>query len=165
MVVGLVSTWMGDRLGITVALCSIAHSLTEKSCNMHKQYLHERGWKLSSFCWERDHLGLSNTKSGYEWEGYGCQTISHGNAQSRPISEAKQGWAWLVLGWETSIAIAKLHCCNWFSVDFGKVEVKPVLTDTVYMLCYLSILYLGTRPLMREAGRLALVVRQLGEPV
>ena len=58
---------------------------------------------------EREDLGLKNTKSAVSnninrvrLSNYFVRPNQHGNARSRLISEAKQGWAWLVLGWETA---------------------------------------------------------------
>ena len=62
------------------------------------------------------HISLSSQLSGKIEEPYGNSTyilhIFHTacrlrpnrpeHARPRPISEAKQGWAWLVLGWETA---------------------------------------------------------------
>ncbi|MCI4385109.1 hypothetical protein PGIGA_G00046460 [Pangasianodon gigas] len=43
-----------------------------------------------------DRLGIPGAS------GYCLRPYHPENARSRPISEAKQGRAWLVLGWETA---------------------------------------------------------------
>ena len=53
--------------------------------------------------------GVSNTINRVWLSQYFVRPNEHGNARSRPISEAKQGWAWLVLGWETAWEYQELY--------------------------------------------------------
>ena len=61
-------------------------------------------WKVPSFEAREAHLYLNN------WLGKGAAAYQLGNTSSRTITEVKQRWAQLVLGWDT-VQVLPECCC------------------------------------------------------
>ena len=69
--------------------------ISEKKCLIHRKL----PTRLSLGDWKKESTQQSN-ENGMQQHHIFIKVCNPEHAQSRLISEAKQGWAWLVLGWE-----------------------------------------------------------------
>ena len=112
----LVSTWMGDRLGTPSAVVILLFALLISDWDAFEHCLHSylmciilmtySFFILMASLFEWTYL-LTQVKlskcSSLHFTPHSRQRPYHvENTSSRPITEVKQRWAWLVLGWETA---------------------------------------------------------------